>query len=485
MNNKTIIMEPVTDKTQLLSSPKTQEQVQNLQTKAQSHYSVIKGIAAGGIALGVGAVLSSFIPAGGTSTDDELVPIYDVPNLATSVNDQMSYQEAFDAARTELGPGHYFTWHGQNFSTYTQEEWQRLDTEDQAEYEQFLADHPPVNLSVEEAHMVPVVIHDVAPEANGINDEMSFQQAFATARQEVGAGGVFHWRSQCYGTYYQKEWQSMDEDARHSFSESHAHISTPQVDTTNDNSASGDNASAVIIHKETLLGEEMGVISGQPVRIATYQDEYGEQTLRVDADLDGTYDYIYMRDSNQLVNVENNAVIDLNQLDEPEGETASVLYTQEGDIEGHPALAHMMSDGSVQILVDIDLNGSYDTHLSYNEEVGGIIAINLQGEVEVFKTTNDESISVSLEDEDGIVLIGEDDIVEEPTDVVILSEEDIMVESSQDVLLTDEQPMDDNWINTVAREEDSYESTSEFAYHDLHPEFGDDVILGDAVSDWA
>lgn len=485
MNNKTIIMEPVTDKTQLLSSPKTQEQVQNLKTKAQSHYSVIKGIAAGGIALGVGAVLSSFIPAGGTSTDDELVPIYDVPNLATSVNDQMSYQEAFDAARTELGPGHYFTWHGQNFSTYTQEEWQRLDTEDQAEYEQFLADHPPVNLSVEEAHMVPVVIHDVAPEANGINDEMSFQQAFATARQEVGAGGVFHWRSQCYGTYYQKEWQSMDEDARHSFSESHAHISTPQVDTTNDNSASGDNASAVIIHKETLLGEEMGVISGQPVRIATYQDEYGEQTLRVDANLDGTYDYIYMRDSNQLVNVENNAVIDLNQLDEPEGETASVLYTQEGDIEGHPALAHMMSDGSVQILVDIDLNGSYDTHLSYNEEVGGIIAINLQGEVEVFKTTNDESIPVSLEDEDGIVLIGEDDIVEEPTDVVILSEEDIMVESSQDVPLTDEQPMDDNWINTVAREEDSYESTSEFAYHDLHPEFGDDVILGDAVSDWA
>lgn len=475
MNDKTTIMESTADKTQLLSNPKTHEQVQNLQAQAQSRYSVIKGIAAGGIVLGAGAVLSSFMPAssGESGIAEELIPVYDEPSLATSVNDDMSYQQAFDAARTELGPGHYFTWHGQNFSTYTQEEWQRLDAEDQAGHEQFLAEHPPVVPVVEEEQIVPVVIHDVAPEAHSVSDDMSFSQAFASARQEVGAGGIFHWRGQCYGTYYQNEWQSMDADARHSFAQSHAHVSTPQ---------DGGMADTVTIPEETLLEEEMGVIAGQPVRIATFQDAHGELTLRVDADLDGSYDYVYLRESNTLVNIENNMVIELDNLDEPGGDIANILYTQEGDIEGHPALAHVMSDGSVQILVDTDLNGSYDMHLSHSEELGGIVAVNIEGDVEVFKPAVEELVPVGL-DED-IVVVGEEDIIDEPTDVVILGEENIVHDLCEDVLI-DPQPVDDNWVNTSITEDILPDPGSDLAYHDLHQEFGDDVILGDDVSDWA
>lgn len=480
MNDKTTIMEPAADKTQLLSSPKTQQQVQNLQAQAQSRYSVLKGIAAGGVVLGTGALLSSFMPAsaGEGMPTEELIPVYDQPSHATTVTDDMSYQQAFDAARTELGPGHYFTWHGQNFSTYTQEEWQRLDAEDQAGHEQFLAEHqPPVPVEPDEPS-VPVVIHDVAPEAHGVRDDMSFSQAFATARQEVGAGGVFHWRGQCYGTYYQSEWQSMDAEARHSFAQSHAHIATPQ-------GGGGTTPEPVVIPEETLVDEEMGVIAGQPVRIGTFQDEHGELTLRVDADLDGTYDYVYLRESSMLIHIESNNLIDLDNLDEPGGEAvATVLYTEEGEIEGHPALAHMMSDGSVRILVDTDLNGSYDTYLSHNEEAGGIVAVNLQGEVEVFKPSIEEVVPVSLEEEEDIVIIGEEDIIEEPADIVILGEEDIAHDVCEDVLI-DPQPIDDNWINTVATEETLPAPSPELAYHDLHQEFGDDVILGDDVSDWA
>ncbi|MBQ8958428.1 MAG: hypothetical protein IJ057_08025 [Bacteroidales bacterium] len=50
--------------------------------------------------------------------------------------------------------------------------------------------------------------HDM-PVATGVNDSMSFNQAFAAARQEVGAGGIFVWHGHTYGTYYANEWNAM------------------------------------------------------------------------------------------------------------------------------------------------------------------------------------------------------------------------------------------------------------------------------------
>jgi hypothetical protein len=37
------------------------------------------------------------------------------------------------------------------------------------------------------------------PIAHGIDDSMSFSEAFAKARQEIGAGGVFEWHKNVYG----------------------------------------------------------------------------------------------------------------------------------------------------------------------------------------------------------------------------------------------------------------------------------------------
>ena len=45
--------------------------------------------------------------------------------------------------------------------------------------------------------------------ASSVNDKMSFSEAFAAARSEVGAGGAFEWRGNVYGTYYAEEWNNM------------------------------------------------------------------------------------------------------------------------------------------------------------------------------------------------------------------------------------------------------------------------------------
>lgn len=53
-----------------------------------------------------------------------------------------------------------------------------------------------------------------APEATGVNDGMSFNEAFAAARAEVGAGGCFTWHGGVYGTYYATEWDAMSAEQK-------------------------------------------------------------------------------------------------------------------------------------------------------------------------------------------------------------------------------------------------------------------------------
>ena len=55
------------------------------------------------------------------------------------------------------------------------------------------------------------------PVATGVEDDMSFGQAFAAARSELGPGGVFTWHGQIYGTYYGNEWNAMTSEEREQY----------------------------------------------------------------------------------------------------------------------------------------------------------------------------------------------------------------------------------------------------------------------------
>lgn len=65
--------------------------------------------------------------------------------------------------------------------------------------------------------LVDVLGEDNPLVATGVNDSMSFSQAFAAARSEVGAGGTFVWHGKVYGTYYANEWNAMSPAERHEF----------------------------------------------------------------------------------------------------------------------------------------------------------------------------------------------------------------------------------------------------------------------------
>ena len=67
--------------------------------------------------------------------------------------------------------------------------------------------------------------------AYGVSDDMSFSQAFAAARAEVGPGGVFQWRGQIYGTYTADEWNSMTPEQKQDY---YDHFNWDRIDAPSD-----------------------------------------------------------------------------------------------------------------------------------------------------------------------------------------------------------------------------------------------------------
>ena len=77
-------------------------------------------------------------------------------------HDDQSFKEAFDAARAEVGPGGAFHWHGNIYSTYTEDEWNNMTDAEKNDYAQAVKPEvrpEEVNASVHDAEDVAVVNH--------------------------------------------------------------------------------------------------------------------------------------------------------------------------------------------------------------------------------------------------------------------------------------------------------------------------------------
>lgn len=72
--------------------------------------------------------------------------------------------------------------------------------------------------------------------AEGVEDSMSFSQAFAAARAEVGPGGAFEWHGNVYGTYTADEWNAMSPAEKADYN---SHFNWNNVVTSNNNGVTG------------------------------------------------------------------------------------------------------------------------------------------------------------------------------------------------------------------------------------------------------
>lgn len=134
-----------------------------------------------------------------------------------------------------------------------------------------------------------------------VSDDMSFNEAFAAARAQVGPGGVFEWHGKLYGTYYKSEWDALSAEEKQEYQDNiqpHLHDTTPHH-TSHEVNHSGDVESqqevevqvVEVMHNVDLQGETVDVaaieVNGVPgIMIDVNQDGYVD-IVGVDINQDG------------------------------------------------------------------------------------------------------------------------------------------------------------------------------------------------------
>ena len=132
-----------------------------------------------------------------------------------------------------------------------------------------------------------------------IDQSMSFGEAFAAAREEVGPGGVFVWHGNVYSTHLEDEWNAMSPSERNEFT----HMSLSALNGSNSYTAN-DNVDVVYHHHDVHVhvdtDDDVSIIEGDDdVQIVGGDPGNGEI-----ADLGGGDDDIYM------INVDDEGTLD-------------------------------------------------------------------------------------------------------------------------------------------------------------------------------
>lgn len=224
-----------------------------------------------------------------------------------------------------------------------------------------------------------------------VDDSMSFSEAFAAARQQVGAGGVFEWHGKVYGTYYETEWNNMSQEQRADWqasidysemastsaqSSAHTQTATPaahHAEThhagsthTADSATEGtgtvpSNASYVDNSASTsdadgevrVVGVSIGDNGNGGVATMADLQIGGEMAVVVDVDTDGTIDIVAI-DENHNGQFEQS---EIHNAREANLATSDFIddYIADAHAQGQQAVVTNMDDGSRYVISD---NGS-------------------------------------------------------------------------------------------------------------------------------
>ena len=165
--------------------------------------------------------------------------------------------------------------------------------------------------------------------SDAVNDDMSFSEAFAAAREDVGSGGAFEWRGNIYSTYYEEEWENMSEEERaeyqsHFSSEENTDDVAEAEAVSNDEqeelvaSTDFDDEGADVIAETDVTAEEDLVVEDELTAEVEVVDSEDVEILGVVHDDDTGFDVGVMSVDGQdvfLVDVETDGVFDVMAVD--------------------------------------------------------------------------------------------------------------------------------------------------------------------------
>lgn len=176
----------------------------------------------------------------------------------------------------------------------------------------------------------PEWVDDDIAVATTVNDDMSFGEAFAAARAEVGPGGCFEWHGNVYGTYTADEWNNMTAEERADWSD---HFSWNHIDHSQSN----------VAHHST---------TAQHTSNATAQATANDDDIEVVS--------VNHNENNDIAQNQQNVHQTSNEVEvqsaEPEIEILGVVH----DSETNANIGGMTIDGQDVILIDVDNDLAFD-----------------------------------------------------------------------------------------------------------------------------
>jgi hypothetical protein len=243
-----------------------------------------------------------------------------------------------------------------------------------------------------EQHQHPDWTDGEVPVASSVSDDMSFSEAFAAARTEVGSVGVFEWHGNIYSTFTEEEWNGMTAEQRNEYGSHFSWHSDASHDAASASHSSNSSHDAPVT-------EEVEVVAADD---SNGQSNQRHDTTNNEVEVAEVTPVLHDEDGNEiLVSDGNNDVAVVGA--EPEVEVLGVVH----DDESGANIGGMLVDGQEVVLIDVDgdlnfevmgvdVNG--DQQLSQNELVdvsGQNITVNDLGGI----SNPDGSIYTSTENE--------------------------------------------------------------------------------------
>ena len=213
--------------------------------------------------------------------------------------------------------------------------------------------------SVIESGHTAVIIHDVAPVATWVNDEMPIADAHVIARMEVGAGGIFVHDGKTYSTYYPSELAQMNPLQHQLFIDSveKADMSTEINDSGIELGETGIveiDTSSLIYDTPDLQAPVSGVIIEEGfLDLGDGMVAYGQT---IDTDNNGIPDVL------RLTNPETNQKVEI-IIDEDTGELKIDEVT--GEVTGEPEMRFVDDYSSYNDIDDYSSHIDVDDYSSY------------------------------------------------------------------------------------------------------------------------
>lgn len=194
--------------------------------------------------------------------------------------------------------------------------------------------------------------------ATGVNDHMSFNEAFAAAREEVGPGGCFEWHGNVYGTYTAQEWNSMSAADQAEWS---GHFNWNNLDSSSSNLAHHNTHNDTHHHTDVAQNDDIDIVS------VTHTDVTPES---------------YEPATSNPPAAAGNGHLDLANTtgqSEPEVEILGVVH----DSESGQNIGAMTIDGQGVIFIDVDDNLEFDlmaTDINQNGQLDENEIFDIQGQ---------------------------------------------------------------------------------------------------------